>query len=525
MDVSRHWLPAFVAAIGLLVLAPSRAEADPVPQFEEDEDMEEGDEEGDEGEGYDDEGYEEVYDDEGDEEEGGGEAVSSYVEDDEELPDEEEGSKVDEPESKIVTGTWTKSLVFATDDGGFEFQPRGWVQPRYGLTINPDADEAIAGSGFSLHRARFGFQARLFDFARLYLDTEWGTGDAKLVDYFLDVDPWDGVAVFRVGNFRPWFSRQLLMATTKLAMIDYARAWTDSLLGLDLGRDLGLSVSGLVAETFEYGIGIWNGDKGQFDTSPHDVTLESGEEIEVPGNLSYYVGGRLAVHPLAPSGVGTPLLIGDESDGAGSEKPALAIGVAAFYNKRRDRGIMYNASATTPDAALYSIDPTGTLGGAPAMYYDNQLKIGADVAFRMKGLSLQGEFYLHMIWIDEDDMPQSATEAERDMIEAAFNDYLFVSNGSGALLNGMGIGAYLQAGYFVLPGQLEIVARFDMVDESSDIQGMRLFPAIGGTYYFFGNNLKAQLMYRLNASTGYDDADPGYAPMTHDILLMIQASI
>ncbi len=72
-----------------------------------------------------------------------------------------------------------------------------------------------------------------------------------------------------------------------------------------------------------------------------------------------------------------------------------------------------------------------------------------------------------------------------------------------------------------------------MVDENMDKRGSRLFPGAGLTYYFFGNNLKAQLMYRLNVGTGYVEGDPvagtatdaGYIDTSHDIFLMLQAAI
>jgi hypothetical protein len=73
-----------------------------------------------------------------------------------------------------------------------------------------------------------------------------------------------------------------------------------------------------------------------------------------------------------------------------------------------------------------------------------------------------------------------------------------------------------------------------MVDESMDVRGSRIYPGVGASYYFFGNNLKLQFMYRANVGTGYGkvtDAsgasvdDPGFIPTSHDLFLMLQASI
>lgn len=377
---------------------------------------------------------------------------------------------------KALQGTWTKHFWFATDDGAFKFQPRGWIQPKFTLAINPDGDEngenKLMGSGFALHRARFGFQAYMFDIVHLYLDTGWSKGSASLVDYFVGIDPFKGLAVLRVGQFRPWFCRQLLMGTTTLGMVDYAKAWTDQALGLNLGRDLGASVHGMIINGIEYGIGIWNGDKS--------FTTE--------GNIDYAFGGRIVAHPLALAGIGNAVLAGDESDSAISQKPGLAVGGSVLYNKRHDQIV--------------------TISDIDQPYYDGQLKIGAEVGFKFKGLSVTSEFFLINTKVQDD-----AAQQIKDAVE--FEGY-----------DGTGMSTYLQAGYFILPGQLEATARFDWVDEDKDSDGFRMFPAVGASYYIFGNNLKAQFMYRINVMRNYDGPNESEAnPITHDMFLMLQAAI
>jgi hypothetical protein len=222
-----------------------------------------------------------------------------------------------------------------------------------------------------------------------------------------------------------------------------------------------------------------------------------------PGNIDVMFGGRLAVHPLAPAGVGRALPLGDESDSAISDKPGLALGVSVMYNKRHDRFFQVPVGADTVDA----------------LYYDNQLKLGVDLGFQMIGLSVVGEFFLHKVWLADDAAPEI-----KNAVDGAAG-----LGAAGALADGMGMGAYVQIGYFVIAKKLEVAGRFDMVDESMDVRGTRLYPGLGASYYFFGNNLKLQLMYRLNASTGYGKVagvdDPGFIPTSHDLFLMLQASI
>lgn len=500
------WLSIGLVALGLVLLLPVSAyaatpeedekEDDKDAEKKSDEDSDE-DKDAEEGDAEEDAAEEEDTEEEDTEEE---ENAALFGADDELPASDEEAEAEAEPEkARVLHGEYMKSITFSTDDGWFKFQPRGWVQPRYGLHINGEASDELAGSGFSLKRARFGFQAHMFDFARVYLDTGWSKGNANLVDFFIDVDPFDGMVALRAGYFRPWFGRQLLMATTQLQMIEYAQAWQDEWLGLDLGRDLGFGLFGMIADTVEYGLGVWNGREG-FSLGPRF----SPNGVPAPANIDYMLGGRIAVHPLAPMGVGTTLPLGDVSDTAISDKPALSLGVAMLYNKRHDRDIFI------PSLGAYNL------------YYDSQLKFGVDLGFKMKGLSVLGEFFLTKVSIQDDAHPDIKTAV------TAYND----SASDPWNIDGTGIGAYGQVGYFILPHQLEAAVRFDMVDENTDLRGTRLFPGAGLTYYFFGNNLKAQLMYRINVGTGYEEMDPttslpdaGYIDTTHDIFLMLQAAI
>ncbi|MDD5309707.1 MAG: porin [Deltaproteobacteria bacterium] len=382
------------------------------------------------------------------------------------------------PEKKIVQGTWTKKLVFATDDGLFSFQPTGFVQPMYLLHIAPDATDELAGSGFLLKRARFGFKAGLFKLAQISLDADFKDGTAALVDYYLDLDPFNGLVVLRVGRFREWFCRQVLMGSTRLQMVDNAQAWA-GLMGLGNGRDLGAAVHGMIVDTIEYGVGIWNGEK----TYTLDSDAVVGDQ-DVPANIDYEMGGRLVIHPLSAAGVGAALPVGEEPDLDGAEKPKLAVGGALLYNKRHDRVVALPTNGDT-------------------LYYDNQLKGGVELGFQWMGASLLAEFFALKTWVQSD-------------ADAAIKD---------AVPDLTGMGAYGQLGYFVLPHQLEAAARFDFVDKDVDIQGAFIYPAFGLNYYFFGHNLKAQLMYRMNRALDPVKKSPDDVPTTHDVFLMLQGSI
>jgi len=501
------WKLATIAALalGLIALVPANAAAQKKGDQVKDEEIPEKTDaaEGDEAEAGEDEAEGEAAGAEAEAETGGAVDASLFASDSEDIPGDENEEKEDTDEPKVLQGTWTKKIVFATDDGLFKFRPFGFVQPMFRLMITPENsdwdapyDNPVEGTGFLLRRGRLGFCASLFDWARIHLATGFGAGVGALVDYYIDLDPFDGVVAVRFGHHRPWFGRQFLQDETALLMAEQAQSWRDPALGLNLQRDLGLSIYGMVADLFEYGVGVWNGESG----------FSLGRGLGTPGNFDFQLGGRIAVHPLAPEGMGgRPLKLGDESDSEISDKPGLVIGASVLYNKRHDR------FAQLPG-------PPPTL----ALYYDNQLKVGVEAATQWIGITVQGEFYYHKVWIQDD-----AAQAIKDVVEPA-------GSLNGFLDHGDGFGFYGQVGYFILPKQFEAALRFDMVDEFMDVRGVRMYPGAGVTYYFHGNNLKAQLMYRLDLSTGYgegtpndpaDPPDPGYIPTSHEIFLMLQASI
>lgn len=385
----------------------------------------------------------------------------------------------------VLVGTWTKSILFSTKDGSFKFQPRGWVQPKFVLCVNSDNqhndDEPLMGTGFAFQRARFGFRAWLFNWGHIYFDSGWKNSSPRPIEYSVDIGPnnGDGAVGVRVGLFRPFLARQILHATTRTTMIDYARAWTaldfvpesdGTLTGFDYTAvalnkpQLGIAVQGFSLNGLEYGIGIWNGA----DTYDMDA--------------DFIYGGRIAIHPTALAG-GSALRPGDESDTDISPSPALSIGLAAYIEDRDD------ATADLPGLLPYD---------------DYKLRAGLDVAFKYAGASLSAEFFFVKAWA----------------MQEIVNDYLKLYR-----RDAPGMGAYAQAAYMVVPKRVEIAGRFDMADENIEIRGIRFYPTVGVTYFVFGHNLKAQFQYRVNVGAGYEEVDPMYTPVTHDVIFMLQASI
>ena len=393
------------------------------------------------------------------------------------------GARQDGPVARAVEAAWPdRGPKLATEDGAFSLRPIAFVRPMLAVSVDPDAEEPLAGSGFLLDKARLGLRARVFDLAKLKADVDFAGGDAALVDCYADLDPTDGAVVIRAGRFRPWLGRQRLTSPVRQQLGRPAAAWTDRDLGLHLARDLGAGLHGLLVGGLEYAIGVWNGEQSH--------SLES-EVAGAADNIDFLAGGRLAVHPLALAGAGEPLPIGEESDLDRDASPALSIGAAAMFERRHDR------LAAVPGVA------------DPVVYGDEQLELGGELALHYGGLAITAEaFYLRTRLAD--DTHPAIAGAVRDAAD-------------GAGVSGDGVGVYAQAGYMLIARTLEVAARFDLVDEDADADGVRLFPAAGITWLLEGRHLTIHALYRARVARGYAaDHDLHRVAAAHDIALVLQ---
>ncbi|MGI6680721.1 MAG: porin [Bdellovibrionota bacterium] len=182
---------------------------------------------------------------------------------------------------------------------------------------------------------------------------------------------------------------------------------------------------------------------------------------------------------------------GGTSDGEGSNRPGIDNDVAGYAYARWDvLGEMdpfeEGDLANTEDLAInvgtaYGYSDMNALGD---VYADQALS--ADINLKYRGLSLAGEYFY-------------------DKLDAEITD-------DSADYNGF----YVQAGYFVLPQQLELASRFGY----SDCDGGRMWGQCAGNdnikqasvvanYYFWGQHLKAQVGYDMiqekDASTRRND--------------------
>jgi len=155
---------------------------------------------------------------------------------------EDGGEAMVEPEAAPRFG-YDKGFFVETADKAFRVQGGGRIQMRY--TLEAGAGEgggyAASESAFSIPRARLKVKGNAFTPSLHYvLQLDMGKGFVSLKDAYITLDLLGDHLRLRVGEFKRGFSRQQLMSTSKIAMVE--RAITDNYFGA--GRDIGVALMG-----------------------------------------------------------------------------------------------------------------------------------------------------------------------------------------------------------------------------------------------------------------------------------------
>jgi hypothetical protein len=213
----------------------------------------------------------------------------------------------------------------------------------------------------------------------------------------------------QLGQFKVPSGRQRLTSSGALQFVDrsiVADEFTE-------GQDIGLQVVGLVADQrMEYRVGVFNG-AGQNTLS---------------GRQGAQYNGRLMFQPFGP-------LDYSEGDLEFARGPLLAVAASLDMDDGRQRVGTERPGRTT---------------------------IGADAAFRYRGLSLVGELFLR----------SGSREIGRTPRQVGF---------------------LVQGGYFVVPSRLEIAGRLATCDPAAPAPGdQEREVGLAAGYFLNGHNLKVQ---------------------------------
>jgi len=179
-------------------------------------------------------------------------------------------------ESGALTG-WDDGFFLRSADKRFALRITGQLQADYRWYA--DAADLADTSGFVLRRARFGLEATLFQYYEFRFLPDFGQGQTRIQDGYLNLHYWDAFQI-TAGKVKQPFSYEQLIQDRFTPFME--RSLIDQLVPQ---RDLGLMLHGqnLLGKSLDYAIAVSNGvQNGDADT-----------------NESKDINARVAVRPFA----------------------------------------------------------------------------------------------------------------------------------------------------------------------------------------------------------------------------------
>jgi len=319
-------------------------------------------------------------------------------------------------------------ILIKTSDSTFSMKLNTRLQFLFLYSDRDFLDARERTPSFVLRRVRIEWSGNAFYYWLKYgiqLTME-GTSIA-VRDYWVDFTK-DPIFQVRAGQFKVPFNREFVTSTAVLQFVDRSLANTEFFLGRDIGVALHGNIGG---DKLEYSAGAFNGAAKNRPNQDRALMYVGRATLNLMGKATYAQG-----------------------DLENSEKPVLAISAAM---------------ALLPNfkAAFDGIDDRLVLSTAVRQTGSDTSdvrQVTADVVFKSKGLSFEGEYHYRNI---------NPTE----------------TNLSSRTANGW----RLQAGYFLAPRKFEVALRFSRVDPNIDADNdarQEITPAFN--YFISGHRLKLQ---------------------------------
>ncbi|MEM6456990.1 MAG: porin [Acidobacteriota bacterium] len=218
---------------------------------------------------------------------------------------------------------WDKKKVKYTAANGkltMEFNNR--VQFRYTLDDPEDGDDK---GSFRVRRAKFKIAGKVFENWKYKIQAVWSGGSTTLEDAYFQYTK-NKMAQLWLGQGKAWFGRQELTSSGKQQFVD--RSITSG--RFSHGRDQGLALIGKNdSKTFEYNLGIYNGNGRNRSSNDNDEYLYVGRVVFTPfgeykpeeSSLDYPESSKLAI--------GASIL--ENSEGSNADEDVSRFGVEFAY--------------------------------------------------------------------------------------------------------------------------------------------------------------------------------------------------
>lgn len=334
-----------------------------------------------------------------------------------------------------------RGVVFRTPDGlleaslGFNLQVRFTHLDLDASAGGVDADE-FRVRRFKLYLSGFAFDPRLT--WRFQAAFESTAANRVLDDAWLNWKFADAASL-QGGEYKTPFAREELFNDGVLQFPERSIAVD----GFKPSRDVGVMAAGsLWNDRVAYQAGVFGGD-GQ-------NSLRGSDHVMPVARLVWNAAGTM--------GPG-------EADLQNHAAPAVSVGIAGFHNTLRKI-----SDTAFEGLVLNYAGPAGWLGRNVKLFQTNEdvaISSGSlEGQLKWRGLSVLGEYFVG--------------QAKGDA--------------SGVHLYAYGF--YGQAGYFLLPGRLDVATRYALVDYDRNVaQNSVSTVSAATTYYFRKNNLKILLDY------------------------------
>jgi len=409
--------------------------------------------------------------------------------------------------SKPFNYTFGQGYSLMSDDGNYKLTIGLQLQLRYDfLDLDSGANGGTAQdySKFSLKRAKLLLSGNAYtkdltylmniNFANLQNNAVASNNGGVLEETYLQYRIIDE-AQLRFGQDKVQFGRGFITSSSKLQFVDVSNI-TNAFVP---GYDTGLSLNGdILAGLVRYTVGVYGGVGQDTFRATNDNAFSARLVYNPLGNMKY-----------------------SESDVEYSEKPLLSF--AGSYWRDTLKDTFTAATPTTPASSAlesnnsYFTKPysssTSTPGGwfslgqaasgATKFALTSSDKIafdmfGADAAFKWRGFSFQGEYFLGY------------------------------ARSSASQLEQRGQGFYVQSGYFVIPKTLELAARYGYMDPNRNVENDHWTETTGAvSWYINSHNLKIQTDYTdIHRQGGLATTKPGLnAKSSDDSLFRLQAQL
>lgn len=350
-----------------------------------------------------------------------------------------------QPKMKPLDYKLGKGFTFTSPDEKFQLSIGGNLQLLYTYQQNDGAGNSPK-SEWKIRRAKTGFSGYAFDKDLTYkVLLNWaelsngGTSSKVLEEAYLNYKIVDEAQI-QVGEDKVQYGRQEITSSSAQQFVD--RSFVVN--AFKPSYDIGANLHGDVAKgLFKYDL-QWIGGKGQ--NTPSSTN-----------NNAYNI--RLALNPMGDMKY-------SEADIEMSEKPLLGIGTSYYHNTLKKTAAA--TFETNNDSYAGSSGWLGkNVGRFAATANVNVSTMEADLAFKWQGFSLQSEYF----WA-QGTGPGATAGSDANVISNGF---------------------YVQAGYMIVPKQVELAMRYAWMDYNRSAPNNNQTEVTGAlSWYPQGHNLKVQ---------------------------------